>query len=220
VAAGVSFEALTRAGQTRRLRPLAQAVLWEYPLSPVRVARLPAGFNTAFRVETADGARYVLLVHRPDGPTTGMVRSELAWLAALRRETGLVAPAPLPTRGGDLLAVAAFPGIPEPRTCDLLHWVDGRFVNRRLSPGHLSQVGKYMALLQVHGARMAARDGFERGLVDNVTRFARTQPDNLSAEVAAHAAELVAEVHSASGRPIVRAVLDRGRTRHRTFRRR
>jgi len=112
----MSFEALSRAGQTRRIRPLVQAVLRQYPISPVRLARLPAGFNTAFRVQTADGARYVLRVHRPDGLTTAMVRAELAWLAALRQETELAAPAPLPNRDGDLLTVAAHPGVPQPRT--------------------------------------------------------------------------------------------------------
>jgi len=45
-----------------------------------------------------------------------MVGSELAWLAALRQETELAAPAPLPTRDGDLLTVAAHPGVPQPRT--------------------------------------------------------------------------------------------------------
>ena len=44
-----------------------------------------------------------------------MVRSELAWLAA-RQETELAAPAPPPTCDGDLLTVAAHPGVPQPRT--------------------------------------------------------------------------------------------------------
>lgn len=58
----------------------------------------------------------MLRVHRPDGPTTAVVGSELAWLAALRQETELAAPAPLPNRDGDLLTVAAHPGVLQPRT--------------------------------------------------------------------------------------------------------
>jgi Ser/Thr protein kinase RdoA (MazF antagonist) len=52
----------------------------------------------------------------------------------------LAAPAPLPTRDGDLLTVAAHPGVPQPRTRDLLHWVDGRFIDVRPSPRQLRQV--------------------------------------------------------------------------------
>jgi Ser/Thr protein kinase RdoA (MazF antagonist) len=204
------FDGLSRGGQTRRIRPLVEAALRAYPIGPFRLTRVPLGFNTAFRLDAADGARYVLRVHRPDGPTTAMVRSELIWLAALRRETDLVAPAPLQTSDGDLLT-AADPDVPEPRTCDLLHWVDGRFVDAGLTPAHLHRVGGFMARLQNHAAQLTVADGFQRGLVDNVTHFARAQPDNLSPDVAAHAANLVEEAHSPWGGLIVRAVLDRAR---------
>jgi Ser/Thr protein kinase RdoA (MazF antagonist) len=191
--------------------PLVRAALAAYPVCPLRLTRLPLGFNAAFRIDAVDGGRYVLRVHRPDGPTSSMVGSELTWLAALHRETDLVVPAPVLTGDGDLLTVAADPGVPEPRTCDLLRWVDGRFVDARLTPAHLYRVGAYMAGLHTHAAGFTVPDGFDRGLVDNVTGFARSQPDNLSVEVTAHAADLVQQVHPAGGETVVRAVLTRAR---------
>lgn len=39
---------------------------------------------------------------------------------------GIATPLVLDTRDGDVLAVAAAPGVPEPRQCDLIGWVEGR----------------------------------------------------------------------------------------------
>ena len=44
-----------------------------------------------------------------------------------------------------------------------------------------------------------------------MTRFGRSQKDNLSLDVAAHAAALVTHVHSVRGAPIVWAVIDLAR---------
>lgn len=205
-----TFEQLTRAGQTRRLRVLAERALADYDLEVARVTRMSEGWNAAFRVESIPGKRgtgelFLLRVHRVGGPTTTEIAGELSWLAALRRDTGLQVPEPVPTRSGDLLTVVAVPGVPEPRTCDLLRWIDGRFHEAGLTPAHLRAVGVLTGRLQEHGRGMPP---LPRPRVDTVTDFARTQSDNLSDEVIEHAADLVAGVHSADGGPVVRTVLE------------
>jgi Ser/Thr protein kinase RdoA (MazF antagonist) len=174
------FSELDRSGRTRRLRRLAEAALTAYDVPVARLTPLGHGLNTTFRVDGADGRRYVLRVQRPDGPGAAQVRSELAWLAALRRETDLVVPLPVPTRGRDLVTVVADPAVPEPRTCVLCHWVEGRFVEERLSAPQLYAVGEFTARLHLHGARM---NGLDRGRVDDLTDFGRTQVDGFSAAV-------------------------------------
>ncbi|NBH03721.1 phosphotransferase [Amycolatopsis sp. SID8362] len=174
------FDELDRAGRTRRLRRLAEAALTGYDVPVARLTPLAHGLNTAFRVDGADGHRYVLRVQRPDGPGPARVRSEMAWLSALRRETDLVVPLPVPTRERDLVTVVADPAVPEPRTCVLCHWVDGRFVDERLSAPRLYAVGEFTARLHLHGARM---NGLDRGRVDDLTEFGRTQVDGFSAAV-------------------------------------
>ena len=186
------YAQLTRAGQTRRLTRLAGTALGAYALSPVRLTRLAQGWNTTFRVDTAGDDRYVLRVHRPNGPTTEMIRSELVWLSALRRDTDLEVPVPVPTRDGDLVAVAAVDGVPGQRTCDVLRWLDGRFVARGLTPAHLRAIGVFTARLQEHGARFAPPDGFTRGAVDQVG-----------------ATDVLVDVHSRHAGSVVEAVLDR-----------
>jgi Ser/Thr protein kinase RdoA (MazF antagonist) len=80
-----SFETLTHAGQLRRLRRLALAALAAYDIPEPRLTALMHGDNTTFRVDLATGERYVLRIHRSAGKTPEVVRSELAWLAALQQ---------------------------------------------------------------------------------------------------------------------------------------
>jgi Ser/Thr protein kinase RdoA (MazF antagonist) len=196
------FAELDRSGRTRRLRRLAEAALTAYDVPVARLTPVARGRNTAFRVDGADGHRYVLRVGRPDGPSAAQVRSEMTWLAALGRETDLVVPRPVPTRGRDLVTVLADPAVPEPRTCALSHWVEGRFLDERLGPPQLYAVGEFTARLHRHGARMT---GLDRGRVDDLTEFGRAQVDGFSATVLDRAVAL------AGGDDLVRAKLDRAR---------
>jgi Ser/Thr protein kinase RdoA (MazF antagonist) len=188
---------------------LATAALTGYDVEPVRIVPLRRGFNTTFRVDTAGGDRLVLRVQRRGGPDPVMVRSEMAWLAALRRDTPLGVPEPVPTRDGDLQTTVAADGVPESRSCVLYRWVDGRFVDEQLTEGHLARVGAFTARLHVHGAGFRPPPGFHRGPVDHVTTFGRTREDSLSPEVAEHAAGLVDAVYPAGGGDLVRAVIAR-----------
>ena len=166
------FETLTNAGQLHRLRRLAVSALTAYDLNEPRLTPLLHEDNSTFRVESVNGERYVLRIHRPLR-TVEAVRSEMSWLAALRRETEFIVPQPIPTRDGDLLTVASLEGIPEPRICVLFRWIDGRFLDSRLTPSHLERVGAFMAGLQLHGTHFRRPDGFMRGRLDNLTDQAR-----------------------------------------------
>ena len=98
---------LPRRVQIARLRGVAEAALAAYDLPPVRLTLLAHLFNTTWQVDAATGERYVLRIHRAGRPTVANVGSELAWLAALRRDTDLEVPDPVPTRDGALLTVVA-----------------------------------------------------------------------------------------------------------------
>ncbi|MDQ2996734.1 MAG: phosphotransferase [Chloroflexota bacterium] len=197
-----SFETLTHAGQLRRLRRLATAALAAYDLHEPRLTALMHGDNTTFRVDLANGERYVLRIHRSAGKTPELVHSELSWLAALEQEAELVVPSPVPTRAGELLTIARVEGVPEPRICVLFRWISGRFVDDGLTPTHLQRVGAFMARLQLSGARFNLPDGFVRGRLDNLygkprgisLAHARQQADNPEDE--ATAIQLVTEVCS------------------------
>lgn len=67
--------------------------------------------NATYAVSTASGRRYVLRIHRRGYHNAATVRSELAWLAALR-DAGIEVPRAIPGVDGELLQFASLPGQP------------------------------------------------------------------------------------------------------------
>jgi Ser/Thr protein kinase RdoA (MazF antagonist) len=170
------FEDLTRGGQVRRMRRLAETALTAYDLGEMHLRPLMHFFNTTFRIdayphssEASQGnstgrkrERYVIRIHRPGSQDVRTIQSELLWLLALRREAGLVVPEPVSTRDGALVTTASVPGVPEPRDCVVLRWVDGRFLRSQLGTEELERVGAFMAKLHRHAEGFVAPPGFFR----------------------------------------------------------
>lgn len=206
-----AFERLHRRTQIGRLRQLAVVALADYDLPPVRLTLIAHRFNTTFRVDTATGQRYVLRIHRAGTPTVHSVGSELAWLAALRRDTLLEVPAPVPTRAGPLLTVAAAPGVPSPHICVLFRWLPGRRLRHGLTPLRMERVGELMARLQNHAAQWERPPGFVRSRVDWPIEGARWLPDPFAPEVISYIDALVAGTLSAAEAAQVTAILERVR---------
>ncbi len=181
------FDSLTHHGQVRRLRQLAAHALGQYDLGgEARFTLLLHLANTTFRVTGPDGAQYALRVCQPDTRTVDELRSEALWLAALRRDTGLGVPEPVPTRDGDLLTTARADGVPQWRACLLFRWVEGRFLRRRLTPARLRQVGALTARLHAHAASFPLPPAFTRPCLDvevMVSRWQSQADDSLLATV-------------------------------------
>ncbi len=205
------FEHLTRRVQIARLRQLAHEALAAYDLGTVRLTLLAHLFNTTFRVDTEAGGRYVLRIHRSGTPTVETVNAELAWLQALRQDTSLEVPTPVPTRAGTFLTTATAKGTPSPHICVLFHWLNGRQVDAGLKPTHLERTGALMAQLQDHAARFGPPPGFARGRVDYPVEMARHLPDPFSPAVIAYCRTLVADTLSEPEAEQVVAVIERVR---------
>jgi Ser/Thr protein kinase RdoA (MazF antagonist) len=163
-----AFATLSRRGQLGRLRRLGRAALAGYGLGTARLTPLRHEHNTTFRVD-ARGGPYVLRINRPAAHAPDVIASEMAWLAALRRDTDLGVPEPIATREGSLVVVARDEGVPGARACVLLRRLEGRFVDRRLTPAHLRKVGVLTAQLQEHAGKWAPPQEFLRPRVDTLT---------------------------------------------------
>jgi Ser/Thr protein kinase RdoA (MazF antagonist) len=156
------FPALTNRGQAGRLRRLALVALQQYDLPVRRVRLITNDLNGIFRVDTAGGGRYVLRVSLPGtcGHSLAEIRSELMWLQALHRDTGLQVPRPVPARGGALVTTAHVPGVPEPRHCAVFRWVPGPDLADRLSLENVEKLGELSARLHDHAATFEPPEGF------------------------------------------------------------
>jgi Ser/Thr protein kinase RdoA (MazF antagonist) len=214
------FERLPRRTQVRRMRRLAEAALSDYNLPDRKLTLLAHLFNTTFRVDAADGRRYVLRIHRAGTPTVDTVGSEMAWLEALRRDTLLEVPSPVPTRSGKLLTVASTPGVPNPHICVLFRLLPGTLRRNSLTPGQMKRVGEFMAQLHLHARRWERPPGFTRGRVDWPVEGARWASNPFAPEVVAYCRDLVSETLSPAEAGPVAEVLERVREAEEQLRRR
>lgn len=190
----MDFTALSHREQVRRMRALAQTVLEGYPVPVARLRLIAHLWNTTFRVFTEAGEQYVLRINHPGQQSVAAVRSEMLWLAALRKETLLQVPEPVPNREQSLVSVVSHPGVPEPRLCVLFHWIEGQFFNRGLTQGRLAQVGALMAQLHNHAASWALPAGFKRHRVDNLFCMQRDVDEHFAPEAAERAVDMVSSV--------------------------
>ena len=179
-----AFASLTRRAQLARLGRLGRSALQSFGLEDARLTLQRHEQNTTFRVD-ARGGPYLLRVSRPEVHTSNSVGSELAWLSALRKDTDLGVPEPIAASDGSLVVVARDQGVPEPRVCVLLRWLQGRFIDERLTPTRLWQVGVLEGRLQEHAASWAPPSGFLRPRVDTLTDAGRIA-SMCSAAVAGH----------------------------------
>jgi Ser/Thr protein kinase RdoA (MazF antagonist) len=121
--------------------------------------------NAVFGVDTAGGERYVLRIHRPIRDPA-RIRSELVWLAALRRDTDLVVPDPVRLADGSCLGVVASDDLPDPRCFVAFRWIDGPLVGDQLDPSVCYDLGRLLARLHDHARGFDGGSGFVRGRLD------------------------------------------------------
>ena len=164
---------VSRRSQVMRLGRVAKAAVRSYPLPPGRLTFLTHGENTTFRHDSAAG-RHLVRLHRPrrhgrDVDSTSAIRSELAWLMAIRAETELAVPEPVATRDGALTVEAAAAG--ETRVCSVLRWMDGRIHEGSARPIHLSRLGDAMARLHHQADAWTPPPDFTRIQWDHETFF-------------------------------------------------
>jgi Ser/Thr protein kinase RdoA (MazF antagonist) len=139
---------------------------WDLPID-ASLRLLTISENATFLAHDAD-RRIVLRVHRPDYHSEGEIRSELAWIEALRRDGIVETPRPVPTAAGELLVsfadgpalrhIAAFEHMSgaEPQAADdLPYWY-----------GHLGEIA---ARLHHHSRQWERPAGFVRKRWDFAT---------------------------------------------------
>ncbi len=157
------------------LRAAVETALAAYALEESRVRPLSAGgINATFRIEGAlagqgaagDAAAYVLRITRADDLSAAALESELTWLAALRRDAGLLVPEPVVAADGSRIVHLPADGGAQQRHAVLFHWLPGEVLSAAEDPLSYLRVGEFMARLHRHSERFAVPPGFERPRYD------------------------------------------------------
>ena len=116
--------------------------------------------SNLFRCDTSTGERLVIRVCLPEGQTDAELDAELAWLAALDRDTDLAVP------------VARFsfrvttPRRPEGARCIAFGWVPGLRCERRPSRRLVADLGRVLGVLHAHAIGFCPPPGFTRPTLD------------------------------------------------------
>lgn len=179
------YAQLTYRGQVSRLRRLAEVAVEAYGLSNATLQLIAHEENTTFRLRgQGRGAstsryepnEYLLRIHRPGKHGDGIqaercIASELMWLEALRRDADLAVPEPLLTTQGGLTTTASAPGVPQPRVCTVLRWMQGVRYRKSARPAHIQQIGRATAQLHDHGTSWRQPEAFSRKAWDWNTFF-------------------------------------------------
>lgn len=124
--------------------------------APLRLLSLSE--NATYLVDDEDPL--VLRVHRPGYHPMVAIRSELAWMTALRRETDVATPASIPAADGRDVVAATVGG----RTLhvDAMTFVDGCTAEERPDAVGYDQLGRLTAQMHDHATRWAPPPFFTR----------------------------------------------------------
>ena len=146
-----------------RLAAVARAALPRFGIPEASpVALLHHRENAVFRVDDDGSARpWALRVHRLGYRTGDEIRSELAWMDALRA-AGLHTPAARPALDGDPLQRVAAPELREPRYVDVLSWIEGKPLDVAGAPDAYRLLGRTCAFLHAHARRWTPPSWFRR----------------------------------------------------------
>ncbi len=153
-----------------KLDRLARTALDAYELSEVRLRLLEQKKNATFRVDAREPGngegknRFVLRVceEGEDAYNESELGSELVFLRALRKATGLVVPDPLPTRDGSWVVRQNVPDRAESRLCVLFRWVPGQMVEDAPTPERLEKVGALLGRIHRFSQGFEPPEGFVR----------------------------------------------------------
>lgn len=135
-------------------------------ISGARATLINVSENQIYCIDTTSGERYALRVHRPDYQSNAAIKSELAWLEALRHDTDLRISEPVPVADGATLQTIATPN------GDIRHLALFRFVaGSEPSPNHdltelFFRLGGYAARLHRHAIDWQRPAWFERPVWD------------------------------------------------------
>lgn len=189
---------------TGQLRELAETALDQQGMTARRLRWMGQHTSNLFRCDTSTGERLVIRVCLPGGRSDAELDAELAWLAALARDTELTVPV---ARFSTRVSTARQPG---GGRCIGFGWVPGRRCERRPSRRLVTDLGRVLGVLHSHARGFRPPPGFIRPLLDighltwagtwHAEQLARRRIDPATRCVVDAASERVAAVLDALGR--------------------
>ena len=151
------FEQVSYLTQIRRLRALAIEAACAFPVKIKKIDFIRYGANAIFKVTDTSHKKYLLRIHPADYNTRAAILEEFKWVNHLFKTTDIPVATPIHTRQGSYLMLQAQAGIMEPRYCDMLTWLDGKFLWKSINEKYAYNLGVLMGRLQRSGKEIAIK---------------------------------------------------------------
>jgi Ser/Thr protein kinase RdoA (MazF antagonist) len=147
-----------------RMAAVAHRALARYDLPPeARATLINISENATFRVDDpVTGRHSVLRVHRLGYHPPEAIASELAWLTALRADTGIRTPAVIPADDGSLVITVADPEGGASRNCVMFEFLPGAEPADDRSAAGFERLGAMTARMHRHAREWRRPRGFRR----------------------------------------------------------
>ena len=153
-------------GQTELLRRLERvaylAMAKIYPGEGIELQHINQSENTTYRLTRPSGERCILRIHRTGYHSDAAIRSEHAWLEALRLDSGVRTPAVLPNIHGDSITQIITDELPDGRNCVFFEFLDGTEPDEHALKENFPNLGEVTARMHEHVQNWTPPDGFER----------------------------------------------------------
>jgi Ser/Thr protein kinase RdoA (MazF antagonist) len=159
-----TFDSLSKAERIRHLAEVAVRAVRYWDVSPnARLTLLNISENATYRVDDPGAAEpRILRVHRTGYHTRNAVRTELAWMKALKEEAGVETPQAIPARDGELIRSVAMPAFGEERFVVMFAFIEGREPDAEDLSGPFKRLGAIAARMHRHARGWQRPPYFER----------------------------------------------------------
>ncbi|WP_147899865.1 phosphotransferase [Serinicoccus profundi] len=175
-----AYADLDEASQVEVLREVALLAAPAFGLHAAAAELVLHGFNTTFRLDTHAGA-VAMRVNTNSMSSIANVEAQQAWQHALRRDTDVIVPDPLPAAEGGYVALVHSAALDREVVVTASSWLAGEDLGTLSTPEQARALGALAARLHTH-AEQWEPEGHGR-----FPRFASTlfgDPDLLTAAVA------------------------------------
>ncbi|WP_244534595.1 phosphotransferase enzyme family protein [Hyphomicrobium sp. CS1GBMeth3] len=150
------------ADPTQTLDQLAMEAIRRFPLADsVTPTLINISENVTYRLDAPDGGRWALRIHREGYHSPTAIASELAWLAALKKDGAADVPSPLTGRDGELIQTVTGDRLSNPRNVVLFEWESGAEPAANDAAG-FEKLGETAARMHAHVRGWTPPPWFER----------------------------------------------------------
>lgn len=128
--------------------------------------------NATYRIDMPSGDKCILRIHRDGYHSKNAIGSELAWLEALNRDSGVATPPVITGRNGEAIQIDTVEGLAAPRHMVMFGFLEGSEPQADDDLiGPFKDLGEITAELHIHAKRWRRPEDFERLIWDEERIF-------------------------------------------------